>query len=364
MGGFVLLPLLGSRGGLLVLVSGFAITGGLALLLPRWSDWSRRWVWLLSVVTAPIMLVGTLWVGTEDALDFACDGCTLLWHDDGLEATTAVVRTPRGDPTLYTDGRSITPGALPQRALTPFLFAPVTDRVLSIGFGSGQLALMVAQHFPNSQIDCVELDGNMAQTTSFFGTSELFELPNFKLYIDDGRQHMLRSPKRYDVILADTFTHSINTQIYGSGFFAVARAALTEQGSFFITVPLQDLPSKTEAEIILRTAAASFPYAYVIAPQGMVGIIGRSQPLDVERGIRGLPQTLRRELNFTLRTTDIYRIDDSVLAKFDSQRVNSDDRPYFFPLAATGEPSTAQSMYSQIRRWGDLSDHAAGRPRR
>jgi spermidine synthase len=362
-GGFVLIPFLGTRGGLLVLAVGFAFTGGLALLAPRWSASTRKPLWLARLVAAPVVLALGVGAWTEDRLDFECQGCTLLWLNDGLEATTAVALPPDGNTTLYTNGKSITPGALPQRALTPFLVAPVADRVLSIGFGSGQLALMVAENFPDTQLDCVELDGNMAQTTEFFGTTALLSLPNFKLFIDDGRQHMLRSPRTYDVILADTFTHSINTQIYGSGFFQVAREALTEQGSFFITVPLQDLPSDTEAEIILRTAAQSFPHAYVLAPNGMVGIIGRTQPLDVESALHALPQTLQGELSFELTPTDIYEIDDQVLAQFGSDRINSDDQPYFFPLMQKAEAGTAEQMHDRIRGWGQLSAETTHRHR-
>ena len=107
-----------------------------------------------------------------------------------------------------------------------------------------------------------------------------------------------------------------------------------------------------EAEIILRTAADSFPYAYVIAPQGMVAILGRTKPLV--KGIRSLPDSLSRRLQFTLKNSDIYRIDDSVMAAFSSDRSNTDDRPYFFPLMRRSEPSSGEHMRLLIRSWGGL----------
>ena len=354
-GGFVLIPVLGVRLSLLVLAAGFIITGGLALGIPHWSRVGRTFLWTVRLAVMSLMMVVGLGHLTQDQLDFQCDGCSLLWLNDGLEATTAVVRTPSGEVTLYTDGRSITPGALPQRTLTALMIAPEIDRVLSIGFGSGQLAEMVARGFPDTQFDCVELDGNMAKTTDFFGTSDLLSLPNFELYVDDGRQHLLRSPKAYDVIIADTFTHSINTQIYGAGFFSVARRSLTSNGSFFITVPLQDLPSVNEAEIILRTAFESFPFVYVLAPQGMVAILGRTQPLDWASGIRTLPQSLAGELSFELSADDVYLLEDSILNAFVTERVNSDDHPYFFPLTQHSSPTVAQAMHAQIRALGGLA---------
>jgi len=351
VGGFVLMPLLGCRDSLLVLCAGFALCGGVALFIARTaSDVS----WKRYLILIGCSIGGTVAVSnwTEDRIDFECSGCELLWLNDGLEATTAVVQTRERGPLLYTDGRAIMPGALPRRALTPFLLAPRIEQVLSIGFGSGQLAMMLVQHFPDSQIDCVELDGNMAKTTRFFGTESIFSYPNFQLYIDDGRQHLLRSKGTYDVILADTFTHSINTQIYGAGFFTAAREALSPDGSFFITVPLQDLPSTVEAEIILRTAATSFPYAYVIAPQGMLAILGRTKPLPED--IRDLPSSLRHQLQFTLQRGDVYPVNDSVLAVFSSDRSNTDDRPYFFPLMQRSKPDSGERIRQKIRSWGGL----------
>jgi len=347
-GGFFLIPLLGTRLGLLTLAAGFIATGAAAL----WPLGRPRVV--LGGAAVGGALVIALGAVTEDRLEFECHGCRVLWLKDGLEATTAVVETPNGHPTLYTDGRSITPGALPQRALTPFLIAPKTDRALAIGFGSGQLAQLIVQNLPEVQLDCVELDGNMARATGFFGTTDIFDEPNFRLFADDGRQHLLRNRDTYDLVIADTFTHAINPQIYGSGFFAVARDALTEEGSFFITVPLQDLPSDVEAQIILRTAAMSFPHAYVIAPQGLLAILGRKQPLDTAARIGRLPDTLQRRIHFRLQWRDIYRIDEAILAGFETDRINTDDRPYFFPLMRASPPGLGERMRRRIRGWGGL----------
>ncbi|MEC7984579.1 MAG: hypothetical protein VX278_05415, partial [Myxococcota bacterium] len=176
-GGFVLLPVLGVRGSLLFLSVGFVLTGILASQTQDARPWKlRRLPITIGLLTSLFAALG-IGTATEDRIDFECHDCTLLWLNDGLEATTAVVRSAQGSNILYTDGRAIMPGALPQRTLTPFLVAPTIKRVLSIGFGSGQLARLVAQSFPKSQVDCVELDGNMVQTTEFFGTSDIFSLP-------------------------------------------------------------------------------------------------------------------------------------------------------------------------------------------
>ena len=353
-GGFWLIPMLGVRKSLIALSAGFLVSGGLATMVRLGLDTRRAVVRGVGLVLAATGLSLVSAAVTEDRLDFACPDCEILWLSDGLEATTAVVETPSGARYLYTDGRAIMPGALPRRALSPFLLAPSVDRVLSIGFGSGQLAKLLVDNFPASQVESVELDGNMAQTAHLFGTEDVFRQPNFRFHEGDGRQRLLRSEGAYDLVFADTFTHSINTQIYGSGFFAAAREALAPDGSFFITVPLQDLPSTTEAEIILRTAAEVFPYVYVVVPDGMAALLARQTPLPEPLEVRVLPERLSRQLGFQLRPGDVYRLDETILATFESHRINSDDRPFFFPVMRQAAPGSGEAMHRRIRDWGGL----------
>jgi hypothetical protein len=94
-----------------------------------------------------------------------------------------------------------------------------------------------------------------------------------------------------------------------------------------------------------------------------VGIIGRTQPLEIDSALQALPQTLQGELSFELSPADIYEIDAEVLAQFGSDRINSDDHPYFFPLMQRAGPGTAEQMHERIRAWGQLSAETTRRHR-
>ena len=131
----------------------------------------------------------------------------------------------------------------------------------------------------------------------------------------------------------------------------MARRALSDDGSFFITVPLEDLPSPVEAEIILRTAFNSFPYVYVLAPRGMVAIVGRKQSLDV-KSINPLPAQLQNMLSIALQPSDMYLLTPEIVDSFSSHRINSDDRPYFFPLTSRSTPGAGEEMRRLIQEWG------------
>jgi len=339
-GGFVLVPVFGTRWSLLLLAIAYAAAGVLVFTVALGKG--RRALPALAGATAALVGVGLV---TPDVPEFECPSCTIRWLDDGLEATTVVADSPQRGTLLFTDGKSIVAQDQKNRALVPMLVVPSRQTVLLIGFGTGLSASQVLENFPGTRVESAELDGNMARTAHYFGTEGLWTNPDFHLEIADGRQHMLATPGRYDLIINDTWTQAINHEVYSSGFFGVARQALTDDGTFYIRVPLEDLNRPQDLEVILRTAAESFPYAYAMVTTGLSAILGRTQPLP-ETPFRYdlLSPTVQRNFPFRFRRDDVKPIDETVLARLESDRVNSDDRPWFFPLQRGVDPSHGERM--------------------
>ncbi len=356
-GGFVLVPVFGTRWSLLVL----AVSHGAAavLVFTVALGRSRRAV---PGLAGAVLAVGVLGFVTPDVPEFECPSCTILWLDDGLEATTVVADSPNmGGTLLFTDGKAIVANDQKNRALVPMLVVPSRQTVLLIGFGTGLSAWQVLENFPGTRVESAELDGNMAHTAHFFGTEGLWSDPDFHLEIADGRQHMLATQGRYDLIINDTWTQAINHEVYSSGFFGVAREALTDDGTFYIRVPLEDLNRSEDLEVILRTAAESFPYAYAMVTTGLSAILGRTRPLpDTPFRYDLLSPQVQRSFPFRFRRDDVVRIDEAVLARLETDRVNSDDRPWFFPLQRGVDPSHGERMKRTV---GELLGVSTDGPR-
>jgi spermidine synthase len=111
--------------------------------------------------------------------------------------------------------------------------------------------------------------------------------PNVTLQVNDGRNHLLLSGKRYDVITADIIqpTHAGAGNLYSEEYFRLARRALQPDGLL-----LQWIGHREEAhyKLIMRTFLSVFPHATIWADGSL--LVGAKAPLRIDR------QTIERKL--------------------------------------------------------------------
>ena len=148
---------------------------------------------------------------------------------DGLRAlrfgrtgiAQSVVRP--GDPGYlhFTYARLVTAG---------MALAPAARRVLVVGLGAGSVPMFLYQHFPQLQIDVVEIDPAVvavAREQFDFRTDE-----RMKAYLGDGRAFVENaSAGQYDMIVLDAFgSESVPPHLATLEFLAAVRRALTPDG--------------------------------------------------------------------------------------------------------------------------------------
>ena len=112
--------------------------------------------------------------------------------------------------------------------------------------------------------------------------------PNVRMVVDDGRNHLLLSGKKYDVITADLIRahHAGAGNLYSRAYFELARDALKDDG---IMAQWVDPEQPALQALIIRTYLAAFPYV-TFWDGGMI-LIGSKRPLDLS------PETLQRRLD-------------------------------------------------------------------
>ena len=88
----------------------------------------------------------------------------------------------------------------------------------------------------------------------------LFDDPRARVLATDGRNHLLGSTDRYDVIVADLFIpwQAGTGSLYSREHFETARARLAEGGLFAQWLPLYQT-SKEEFAVVARTMLEVFP---------------------------------------------------------------------------------------------------------
>ena len=284
LSGFLLLPAIGSYHSLTLLTS---VTFASALMLLAVSEW-RRPVRLAAGAAAALAFAAAV-AGSPDPFDefvaqrYAQD--RIIWKEEGIESTAIVHESPSGDRILTVNGnhQASTDGTTTyvHRRIghLPMALHPNARAALVIGLGGGATAGAVSVH--GADVDIVELAGSVARAARFFDAINygVLHRPNAHLRVDDGRNFLMLTPKRYDVITADVI-HPIfagSGNLYSVEYFTLLKRVLNRGGMAVQWV------AGTEAEykIIARTFLSVFPYTTVWGGGSL--LVGMTEPLRLSR---------------------------------------------------------------------------------
>ena len=283
--GFVLLPRLGSLR-TLVGLAGLAVLSALALLAV-----SRRApvLRLMGAGAITVLFVATA-SATPDPFDAFLEqrykGQHIVWQREAVQATVSV-HQERGGYTLNVSGnhQASTGGAMPrvhQRiGNLPMAVHPDARQALVIGLGGGATAGALAEH-TGVTVDVVELSREVTEAADlFFGAINFNVLrkPTVTLHVDDGRNFLMMTDTRYDVITADVILpiHAGSGNLYSEEYFRLARRALKPGGLVVQWVAGTD----AEYKMIARTFLSVFPETTVWGDGTLM--LGSVEPLKLRR---------------------------------------------------------------------------------
>lgn len=351
VGGFLLLPLLGSRGSVIAL-AGLSLGGAFMLLatLPAF----HRWLGPAGAL-AFLLLAAAVPDPFDAALAHRYPGDRLLWREEGLQTTVSVHERPDGQRVLYLDGlhqaddRAQGTRIHGMIGLLPLALHPQPEEALVIGLGGGVTAGAVSAQ-SMVRVEVVELSESVVRGADWFRhvNGDVARRPNVRLRVDDGRNFLLLTPRRYDVITADIIRpqYAGAGNLYSRQYFELARRALRDDG-----LMLQWLEPQQEAQhkLIMRTFLSVFPDATLWSDGYYPSLmIAGKRPLELDRArlARMLEDASFREQFASLGIADV----PALLAHFwagpeDLRRyvgdghILTDDRPlieYFLSLPRRG----------------------------
>jgi spermidine synthase len=319
--GFVLLPLIRSRPSLIV-VAAISLFGGLLLLAA--SRHPRRLA-LGALGVAAFAAVAALIPNPAGVVNaYRRPGEALVWHEEGIQTTVDVVRNSRGHLVMFLDGwgqASDDPGtAAVHRYLgfLPTLIHPDPREALVVGLGGGATAGAVAR-YPTTQVDDVELSASVVRGSEHFRSVnfDVLRNPRARLLLEDGRNHLMVTRKRYDVVTADVIWALLAGagNLYSKEYFELIRDRLDDDG---IVMYWSGAETEEHFKVIVRTFLTVFPDASFWHFGEMM--VGSKAPLRVERAAfdRRMQDPEIRE---TAESIGIRSYDD-LAAQF---RANADD---------------------------------------
>ena len=301
--GFILIPLLGIRpsivlmvalntgvGCLLVLRSGGrtetgkALAQGVGIGMPILNVGLA--VILLLTVNQPLFLKSAIFKTQRP-------GDTLVDYNEEVDATVTTLRDDEGVYRLYVDTNQAADASRwdsPSHrviAHLPLLLHPRPKRALVVGFGMGLTSYSITQH--GVQVDAIELSSGVISAARKYFThinKNVFESSLFNYKLNDGRNHILMTKTKYDMIstgIIHPLVSAGSSNIYTADFYRLCRKILTEDGIMCQWVPLHRLP-EAHYKMIVRTFIEVFPETtlwYKYTPDFVI-LIGTRQPLQID----------------------------------------------------------------------------------
>ncbi|UCC25259.1 MAG: fused MFS/spermidine synthase, partial [Gemmatimonadales bacterium] len=296
LAGFVIIPWIGVQMGI-VLVAGLSAVVGVAII--GWEPgFSRRARVLGAAAVVGAFTVGGILYHQDGRLTLTSyyedrEAEEILFYEEGVGATVKVYRDRYGDRILSIDGFPVA-GEPPeyqdaQKGLAHFpllLTAADSPVVAIVGFGAGGTSWSVLQH-TGAEVETAELVPAVPRAADLFPTVNhgVLDDPRFSLVLGDGRNRMLVSDRRYDVISVDATSPKMagNGSLYTRDFYELLRSRTTETGIVVQWIP-HHLLSDAEVRMTIRSFMVVFPHSSLwFSPlrQNMV-LVGTRQPLEID----------------------------------------------------------------------------------
>jgi spermidine synthase len=238
----------------------------------------------------------------------------------------------------------------------PALLRPDAKSALMVSFGNGIATGALSQH-AIPRIQAVELVAEQVEAARLYQQENrgVLDYPGLKITIEDGRNYLLRSDERFDIITADA-THPVNTSswaLFTREFYSLAQQHLADGGVFIQWLPFHDLSSRDYRDIV-KTFQSVFPHTslwYTGGPHTF--LVATPQPLT-RADILGLDARLKdsdagADLGDSRKLADDLLMEENAVTKYTAgARVVTDDSAFFLP--AKDEEAILRSFapYAQV----------------
>jgi spermidine synthase len=233
----------------------------------------------------------------------------LLFEEEGDLATVQVRASPISpehramtiDGAIIAVGRGVNPVLYEKQQLLgalPLTLDPSIRHTLNVGLASGSTVAAMATYPEIETLDVVEINAPVVRAARYFDESAVLEDSRAHLIVDDAVHYLLRTDRRYDLIVSDGKQNedfSGNARILSREFYAFAYDRLGPCGIFAQWIPGSMRP--LDFETVLRTLLSVFPELEVFySPPSSIFMLASRCPLHRRSGSpAALPTDLHLE---------------------------------------------------------------------
>jgi spermidine synthase len=278
----VLIPLIGTQRTFITFALAIALVAAVGL--------RGRWLLVPALLAASLAIP----VGTVKETD---DG-EVIYETETESQYVRVVEQPDGDRalelnegqavhSLYRPGTVLTDNVWDGYLVLPFAaLEEPPERVAILGNAAGTTARAYGEYFPETEIDGVEIDGELTEIGErYFGLDN----PNLTTYAEDARPWLRRTDDDYDLILVDAYRQPyIPFYLATEEFFELTRARLAPGGAVIVNAGHPE--GNDDLETVLgRTMAEVFP-TVIRDPKEETNtlLLGSEGPASADRLLRSM----------------------------------------------------------------------------
>ena len=352
--GFILLPLIGIQKSI-IFTGTIPLLFGIILIFITKRNVARYLISTLSITISIIIIVfinksgdipKLISIGKIDK------GNEILYYKEGIAGTVLVSSqetdlTPFRKPVrrLWINGDPIAGefrGALQLERLQahlPLLFHPDPKEALIICFGTGSTAGAVSDHNVNN-IYAVDISKEVFNGGRYFseGNRDILNDSRFKMIIEDGRNFLLTTDKKFDLITSEPPPPSNAgiVNLYSREYYKLCKSRLKEGGMVSHWIPLHHL-SEDDFRMLVSTFVSVFPHSTMWYTKWDAIMIGSNERLSIdfenlkERLNNKKIQESLKEIGMSnpFQLLSTFMMDEDDLHKFiDGVPIVTDNNPY------------------------------------
>ncbi|RKX71157.1 hypothetical protein DRP53_02450, partial [candidate division WOR-3 bacterium] len=193
----------------------------------------------------------------------------LLFYREGINCNVAVLSD--GETVFLTINGKVEASNSPDMptqvlsAYLPLLLHPDPKNVFILGLGSG-ITAGACVHYGVNSADCAEIEAAVVEAAKFFSRENKGVLGNSKLKIivADGRNYLLATDKRYDVIINEPSNPWIAgmANLFSKDYYELCKKRMKENGIFCQWLQSYCI-SPRDFQMVVRTFHRVFKHVYV-----------------------------------------------------------------------------------------------------
>lgn len=248
------------------------------------------------------VVIATLFVLPQAEIKPDSSAGRVIFEDESAAQYLRVIESSTGNRTLeLNEGQSRHSFYRPGSVLTDdywdaTLVLPLAttgkppEHLAILGNAAGTTARAYAHYFPDTQIDGVDIDGELAEVGRRY-----FELPtqNFTAHKADARPYLRSTKTRYDSLILDAYRQPyIPFYLTTREFFALAGDRLRENGTVVVNVGHPEGSDLLEV-VLASTMAKEFKYVWIDRTRPTNSMLVASDspisPQDVIDGTKNIP---------------------------------------------------------------------------